>query len=251
MRSSHSKGITDFIFLAAALNGELAISKDSQGKQLVELILYFPLTRYLSHSMTQKVTRRLFAATAGGITLGTLGANSLADEPPPLAADGPVEAAFERDYTPPDFKPSWKREQINRQLAQDFVIFAHSDLEMVKTLLDREPGLLNAAVDWGAGDWETALGGASHMGRRDIVEHLLAKGARVDLFCATMLGQTDIVRTLLTLQPTLIEAKGPHGFSLHFHAQVGGEQAAETLEYLQSIKQIELRPVPFLKSKPE
>ncbi len=225
--------------------------------------------------MTNRFSRRLFAATAGGMTLGALGAKAMANQPAhqttqepgaiqesgatqdpeatpvPKPADGPVEAAFERDYTPPDFKPSWKREQINRQLVQDFVIFAHSDLEMVKTLLDREPGLLNAAVDWGAGDWETALGGASHMGRRDIVEHLLAKGARVDLFCATMLGQTDIVRTLLTLQPTLIEAKGPHGFSLHFHAQVGGEQSAETLEYLQSVKKIELRPVPFMKSKPE
>ena len=63
------------------------------------------------------------------------------------------------------------------------------------------------------------------MGRRDIVEFLLQKGARIDLFCAAMMGQLDAVKAFLTLQPGLIDAKGPHGFSLHFHAQVGGEQA--------------------------
>ena len=85
------------------------------------------------------------------------------------------------------------------------------------------------------------------MGRRDIVTFLLERGARIDMFCAAMLGQLEVIKSLLTLQPTLIDAKGPHGFSLHFHAQVGGDDAKEVLDYLQSIKQIELKPVPFLK----
>lgn len=168
---------------------------------------------------------------------------------PPAPKTGPTEAPFERDYAPPSFKPSWKKDQINRQLAQDFVIYAHSDLEMVKKLLDKEPGLINASIDWGGGDWETGLGGASHMGKTDIVEHLLSRGARIDIFCAAMMGQLDAVKAFLTLQPALIDAKGPHGFTLHFHAQVGGDAAQSTLDYLQSIKQIELKPVPFLKKK--
>lgn len=134
-------------------------------------------------------------------------------------------------------------------MAQDFVIFAHSDLEMTRKLLEREPGLINASIDWGGGDFETALGGASHMGRKDIVELLLNQGARIDLFCAAMLGQLDAVRAFLTLEPKLIDAKGPHGFSLHFHAQVGGENAQPVLDYLQSIKTVELRPIPFLNKK--
>ncbi|MFN9291298.1 MAG: ankyrin repeat domain-containing protein, partial [Planctomyces sp.] len=85
---------------------------------------------------------------------------------------------------------------------------------MVKKLLEREPGLLNGSVDWGGGDFETALGGASHMGRRDIVTFLLERGARIDLLCAAMLGQLEVVKSFLTLQPALIDAKGPHGFSL-------------------------------------
>ena len=148
-------------------------------------------------------------------------------------------------------KPSWKRPQLNRLLVQDFVIYAHSDLGLVKKLLDKEPALLNAAMDWGAGDWETGLGGASHMGRRDIAEFLLEHGARIDLFCAAMMGQLDAVRAFLTLQPALIDAKGPHGFSLHFHAQVGGKEAEKVLDYLQSVKKVELKPVPFLNKQPE
>jgi len=165
------------------------------------------------------------------------------------AANGPSEAAFERDYEAPRFRPSWKKEQVSRLMLQDFIIFAHSELEMTQKLLDREPGLLNGAVDWGGGDFETALGGAAHMGRRDIVNFLLERGARIDVFCAAMLGQLDAVRSFLTLQPALIDAKGPHGFGLHFHAQVGGDDAKAVLEYLQSLKQVELKPIPFLKKK--
>jgi hypothetical protein len=201
--------------------------------------------------------RRVFGIAASGSCITALGSGlaigqddeAKRKEIKPSVAGGPVEAAFERDYEAPSFKPSWKKEQINRTMAQDFVIYAHSSLEMTTKLLDREPGLLNAAVDWGGGDWETALGGASHMGKKEIVQFLIGRGARVDLFCATMLGKTEIVKSLLQLQPTLIDAKGPHGFSLHFHAQVGGDEAKETLDYLQSVKEIELKPVPFLKKK--
>jgi hypothetical protein len=171
-----------------------------------------------------------------------------AKTPPP---PGPTEAPFERDYAPPGFKPSWKKPQINRLLVQDFVIYAHSDLGMVKKLLEKEPALVNAVMDWGGGDWESGLGGASHMGRRDIVEFLLAQGARIDLFCAAMLGQLDAVKAFLTLEPKLIDAKGPHGFTLHFHAQVGGKEAEPVLAYLQSIKKVELKPIPFLKPPAE
>lgn len=200
------------------------------------------------------VSRRVFGVMAGGVAVGA-GAHLLAaqddDKPAPASAptSGPTESPFERDYEAPGFKPSWKKPQINRTLAQDFVIFAHSDIDKVKMLLDREPGLINASIDWGAGDWETALGGASHMGQREIVELLLSRGARIDIFCAAMMGQLEAVKAFLTLQPTLIDAKGPHGFSLHFHAQVGGDEAKPTLDYLQSIKQVELKPVPFLKKK--
>jgi hypothetical protein len=202
--------------------------------------------------MSDPLSRRSFATLTTGLVLGATADLTAAQQPPktdPPKPTGPTEAPFERDYAAPKFKPSWKRPQINRLLVQDFVIYAHSELDMVKKLLEKEPGLINATMDWGAGDWETGLGGASHMGRRDIVTFLLEQGARPDLFCATMLGQLDVVKALLTLQPKLIDAKGPHGFTLHFHAQVGGKDAAPVLDYLQSLKKLELKPVPFLKKK--
>jgi hypothetical protein len=198
--------------------------------------------------MPDPITRRTFAALGAGLAVTP--AAFADDKPAPTPTTppaGPVEAAFERDYPAPGFKPSWKKPQIARGLVQDFVIYAHSDPEMTIKLLVKEPMLINAVIDWGAGDWESGLGGASHMGRRDIVSLLLERGARIDIFCAAMLGQIDAVRSFLTLQPKLIDARGPHGFTLHFHAQVGGKESENVLDYLQSIKKIELKPNPFLK----
>jgi hypothetical protein len=45
----------------------------------------------------------------------------------------------------------------------------------------------------------------------------------------------------------MIDTKGPHGFTLHWHAQVGGKNSEAVLDYLQSIKKLELKPIPFLK----
>lgn len=197
--------------------------------------------------MSDPISRRSFAALAAGFALAPAAESSAADEP---AKTAPIEAPFARDYSPPGFKPSWKKPQLNRLLVQDFVIYAHSDLSMVQKLLAKEPALLNATMDWGAGDWETGLGGASHMGRRDIAAYLLEQGARIDIFCAAMMGLLDAVKSFLALQPRLIDAKGPHGFTLHFHAQVGDKEAEPVLDYLQSVKKLELKPVPFLK-KPQ
>jgi hypothetical protein len=201
-------------------------------------------------SSDEPMSRRAFAALATGVVMASM-SELQAEEKPKVDASktpaGPLEAAFERDYAAPSFKPSWKKPQINRLLIQDFVIFAHSDLSMVKKLLEKEPALVNSTMDWGAGDWETGLGGASHMGERGIVEYLLEKGARIDIFCAAMLGLLDSVKSFLTLQPKLIDARGPHGFTLHFHAQVGGKESEKVLDYLQSVKKIDLKPNPFLK----
>lgn len=120
-------------------------------------------------------------------------------------------------------------------LVHEFVGNAHGDLNRVKELLVQEPQLINATWDWGGGDFETGLGAASHMGRKDIAEFLLENGARLDLFAATMLGKLDIVRASLTAYPKAIQTPGPHGISLIVHAQAGGDNAKEVLEYLQSL----------------
>jgi hypothetical protein len=122
---------------------------------------------------------------------------------------------------------------LNPELVQAFVAKAHGDLDAVKELLEAEPALLNAAWDWGAGDWETGLGAAAHMGRRDIALFLLQRGARMDIFAAAMLGEAEIVRAMLEAHPSLRDAPGPHGIPLIAHAQAGGDEARGVVELLE------------------
>jgi Ankyrin repeat len=121
---------------------------------------------------------------------------------------------------------------LDSDLVREFVANAHGDLEAVRSALAGEPTLVNASWDWGGGDWETGLGAAAHMGRRDIAELLLAHGARIDLFAAAMLGEVEIVRAILAAQPELRDAKGPHTIPLRAHVEAGGEQARAVLELL-------------------
>ena len=86
---------------------------------------------------------------------------------------------------------------LDAALVQEFVSKSHGDLDRVRELLGTEPQLVNASWDWGGGDWETGLGAAAHMGRRDIAELLLERGARLDLFAAAMLGHADLSNTQL------------------------------------------------------
>jgi hypothetical protein len=120
-------------------------------------------------------------------------------------------------------------------MVQDFVRKAHADLAGTKALLAEQPGLLNATWDWGGGDFEMGIGGAGHMGNREIAEFLIAQGARLDVFVAAMLGKIDIVRALLSAWPNLLQSTGPHGISLLRHARAGGEPAKPVEEYLLSL----------------
>lgn len=128
-----------------------------------------------------------------------------------------------------------KEEAIPLELVREFVSAAHLDLERVVELLALEPGLVNAAMNWGGGDWETALGAAAHVGRRDIAEYLLSRGARMDLFAAAMLGHLDIVQSMIEKYPFMAHARGPHGIPLIRHAMVGGPPAEKVVAYLESL----------------
>ena len=124
---------------------------------------------------------------------------------------------------------------LESKLVQEFVGNAHGDLDRVTELLAQEPGLINATWDWGEGDFESALGAASHMGRKDIANFLLEHGARLDIFAAAMLGKLEIVKAALTAYPEALKTPGPHGIPLIAHAQQGGADAVAVLEYLQSL----------------
>ena len=123
--------------------------------------------------------------------------------------------------------------RIAQDLVDDFVLNAHGNLDAVVELLEQEAQLVNAARDWGAGDWETGLGAAAHVGNRAIALYLLERGARMDIFAAAMLGETEIVRAMLDAHPEWRDARGPHGIPLIKHAEAGGDDARDVLALLQ------------------
>jgi hypothetical protein len=147
-----------------------------------------------------------------------------------------TSTASQAAASPAATKPAQRPDPLKPELVKEFVIAAHVDLDKTKALLTETPALLNATWDWGAGDFEMAIGGAGHMGRRDIALFLISQGGRFDLFVAAMLGRLDVVKPMLAAFPHLANSRGPHGIPLMVHAQKGGQDAAEVAAFLESLK---------------
>ncbi len=124
---------------------------------------------------------------------------------------------------------------------REVVSAAHFSLDKVRALVDERPELAKSAWDWGFGDWESALGAASHTGNRDIAEYLMANGARPDLFTAAMIGQLDLVKAFVAMRPGIQSSPGPHGITLRRHAELGGDAAREVLAYLDDLGDADVR----------
>jgi len=120
-------------------------------------------------------------------------------------------------------------------MVREMVGVSHGNVPRVKELLAEHATLANAAWDWGFGDWETALGAASHVGNREIAAVLLDHGARPTIFSAAMLGQLDVVRAFVSVTPGVQRTLGPHGITLLAHARAGGDGAKPVHDYLSGL----------------
>src|ERR1700756_4224514 len=125
--------------------------------------------------MNPSVSRKKFLIGGGVAALGALLGQGLLRAQPGVTSPVPSATPSAKDV--PDFPEH--DPQIDRARVKRFVIAGHFNLEAVKEMLAADPTLINGAIDWGNGDFETALGGASHMGRRDIAEFLLGHNARM------------------------------------------------------------------------
>jgi hypothetical protein len=186
----------------------------------------------MNNSLDLKIcTRKQFLINSSAAAAGLFcGPALLRAQSGPTA---PKAATPESPDNVPDFPehdPQFDRARVKR-----FVIAGHVNLAAVKAMLSEEPRLINGTIDWGNGDFETALGGASHMGRRDIAEYLLEHNARMDIFAATMLGKIDIVQAAVAAFPNIVHVPGPHGIPLIVHAEKGGDQARAVLEFLRPL----------------
>lgn len=173
-------------------------------------------------------TRRTFlVGSSAGLVLAGASATALLGL---QTGAGEAPAAASADPPAPALPDSWPTQAP--ELAREMVGASHGRVERVRELLALHPSLARASWDWGFGDWETALGAASHVGNREIAELLLAHGAHPTLFSAAMLGQLATVRAFLEASPGVQKTPGPHGLSLLHHARAGGETARPVLEYL-------------------
>jgi hypothetical protein len=167
------------------------------------------------------------AVPAGGVGLGCLAALGIPEAVLKEDQKNQTQSGEERAT---DLFPTQPPE-----LVREMVLVAHYDLKRVKELAEARPSLTRAAWDWGFGDWEDALGAASHMGNRAMAEYLISKGARPSIFSAAMLGQLEIVKGFVAAQPGVQAIRGPHSISLLAHARVGGETARAVFEFLQTL----------------
>lgn len=106
-------------------------------------------------------------------------------------------------------------------IAEEVVGISHFNLERLKQLVEPRPELAKACWDWGYGDWESAIAAASHVGRVDIIEYLISKGAAPTIFTLAVLGRADAVKEMIQAYPCIQRCDGPHGISLLQHAQTG------------------------------
>jgi len=129
----------------------------------------------------------------------------------------------------------------NPERVKEMVGVSHGNIARVRELLAESPALAKAAWDWGFGDWETALGAASHMGNREIAAILIEHGARPDLFTFAMLGMIDVVKAYVNASSGIQRLKGPHGLTLMHHARQGGQQAEAVVAYLEQVGDADVR----------
>lgn len=120
-------------------------------------------------------------------------------------------------------------------LTREIVAVSHGNLNRVRELVERQPALARASIDWGFGDWETCIDASAHVGRREIAEFLLANGARPTIFSAAMMGQLDVVKAFVAARPSVQRTYGPHGITLMSHARAGGPDAAAVVQYLTTL----------------
>ena len=165
------------------------------------------------------LTRRRWIAAVGVTTMGAVGTS--------------VESTTARtiDFSNPELPDSFPT--TAPELAQQIVGASHFDLAKVEALLKSNPSLARASWDWGFGDWETAIGAASHMGRGDIIEVLIEHGATPTVFTWAALDQIDVVRAICVAHPGLQSQWGPHGITLLKHAEAG--KANRVIDYLQEL----------------
>lgn len=126
-------------------------------------------------------------------------------------------------------------------LVKDAVGASHGNFARIRELVEKQPAMARASIDWGFGDWETCIDAAAHVGNKPIADFLLTNGARPTIFSAAMMGQLDAVKAFIAAKPGIQKTLGPHGITLMAHAKAGGPDAAAVVQYLATLGDADTR----------
>src|SRR6187397_3017111 len=172
--------------------------------------------------MPHRWSRRTFVSLTSG--LSALGVSAFAAKAWGQAPPPPYLAAASEVFP-----------QQDPALVREAVITSHGNLARIRELVERQPAMARASIDWGFGDWETCIDAASHVGNKPIADLLLTNGARPTIFSAAMMGQLDAVKAFVAARPGIQKTLGPHGITLMSHAKAGGPDAAAVVQYLAAL----------------
>ena len=171
--------------------------------------------------MSHRWSRRSFVSVSG---LGALGLSAFASN-----AFGQAPPA------PPLFSAADAMPAQDPSLVKEAVTTSHGNVKRIRELVENQPALARASIDWGYGDWETCIDAAAHVGNKPIADFLLSNGARPTIFSAAMMGHLDVVKAFVAARPGVQRIYGPHGITLMAHARAGGADAAPVVQYLTAL----------------
>jgi hypothetical protein len=169
------------------------------------------------------LSRRSFVSITSGLSalgLGAFATKAWGQAPPPLPYAITGAEAF------PQQDPG---------LVKDAVGASHGNFARIRELVEKQPAIARASIDWGFGDWETCIDAAAHVGNKPIADFLLTHGARPTIFSAAMMGQLDTVKAFIAARPGIQKTLGPHAITLMAHAKAGGADAAAVVQYLATL----------------
>lgn len=115
--------------------------------------------------------------------------------------------------------------ELDPAIIEQCVGSAHGDLAKVRELVERYPAVVDARAPWN----ETPVEAATQLGRKDIIEYLLSRGAPLDLFTACVLGRLDLVQAELDRDPDRARAHGVHDLATLYFAAIGGQREVAEL----------------------
>ena len=63
---------------------------------------------------------------------------------------------------------------------KDAVGASHGNFARIRELVEKQPAMARASIDWGFGDWETCIDAAAHVGNKPIADFLLDQWRAAD-----------------------------------------------------------------------